>query len=103
MVVFRAYSADGANVNKETKMLVYFECIDQAVSSDNIMRIYPSAIPDYAQMEEIVSQIESGVDVTELSTLSNDSDSSVIILKDGAKLTVQQTVKQIIEEMRKNG
>jgi hypothetical protein len=84
-------------------MLVYFESIEQADSSDNKMRIYPSTIPDYAQMEDIVSQIESGVDVTELSTLSNDSDSSVIVLKDGTKLTVRQTVKQIIEEMRKNG
>ena len=103
MAASHAYSADGVNVNKETKMLVYFECIDQAVSSDNIMRIYPSTISDYTQMEDIVSQLESGVDVTELSTLSNDSDSSVIVLKDGTKLTVQQTVKQIIEEMRKNG
>ena len=79
-------------------MLIYFEEIDQAVNTDNIYRIYQYKTPGVIVDEDIVRQLEEGIDVTKLN-IKEPEYQSTILLKDGTKLSVNQKVKDIIKEI----
>ena len=82
-------------------MLLYFEEIEQAVNVDEISRVYQYAIPKMEVNEDIAKQLEEGIDPNKL-VFPEPEYQTTILLKDGNKLNINQPIKTVIEEIRKN-
>ena len=80
-------------------MLVYIEDINQVVNTDEISRIYQYAVPNIRIDEDIVKQLEEGVNPRDLKVPEPEYNST-IKMKDGTMINSKLKVKDIIMTMR---